>query len=210
MIRLYIIDDHYLVIEGLYSSFDMDSDDFKVVGGSLIICEALQKISAESVDIIILDLFILQSDPALNFTRIHNAFPSVPIVILTYDNSLLWKVKMFQLGAKASINKAEDKSVMRQKLPLVAKGETLIPEDVAQIMISGPGILPERQSITDHQKIITYLANGMSTKEIAGKLNQSESYIEKKLQKIREYFHVNTNCELVYKASSQKLPNLFL
>jgi len=43
MIRLYIIDDHYLIIEGLYSSFDPESDEFKVVGGSLNIPDALKK-----------------------------------------------------------------------------------------------------------------------------------------------------------------------
>ncbi|MFH1161054.1 MAG: response regulator [bacterium] len=136
MIRLYIIDDHYLVIEGFYLSFDMESEDFKVVGGSLGIGDALQKISPDGVDIIILDLFIQQSNPVSNFRRIHEAFPSIPIVILSHENCLLWKVEMFRLGAKAYINKAEDKSVMRQRLLRIAAGETLMPEDVVQILVS--------------------------------------------------------------------------
>jgi len=61
----------------------------------------------------------------------------------------------------------------------------------------------------EYIQIIAELANGMTIKQIALKLKKSDSYIEKKLQNIREYFKVKTNCELVSKFSTKQLPLLF-
>jgi len=209
MVRLYIIDDHYLIVEGLYSSFNLESEDFRVVGGSLTIEDALNNISLDNVDIIVLDLFLQQSNPISNYSKLKEAFPSISIVVLTYDNSLLWKIQMFILGAKAFINKKEDKSVMKQKLLRVAAGETLIPPDLSQILIPGNLNQISFQLMQEYIQIIGELANGMTSKQIALKLKKSDSYIEKKLQNIREYFKVKTNCELVSKFSTKQLPLLF-
>jgi len=209
MVRLYIIDDHYLIEEGLYSSFNLESEDFKVVGGSLTIEDALNNISLDNVDIIVLDLFLQQSNPISNYSKLKEDFPSIYIVVLTHDNSLLWKIQMFILGAKAFINKEEDKSVMKQKLLRVAAGETLIPPDLSQILIPGNLNQISFQLMQEYIQIIAELANGMTIKQIALKLKKSDSYIEKKLQNIREYFKVKTNCELVSKFSTKQLPLLF-
>lgn len=53
---------------------------------------------------------------------------------------------------------------------------------------------------SDFKEIITALSNGLTVKEIAIKMNQSESTIVKKLQGIRKCYDAKTNSELVYKA----------
>jgi DNA-binding NarL/FixJ family response regulator len=128
MTRLYIIDDHYLIIEGLCSTFDLESDDFEVVGGSLSVDEALKKIDPERVDILILDLFIRNSDPISNLTRLITAFPGQPVVIISYETCMLWQVEMFRPGIKAYVNKEDPKSEMTRKLNIVASGEVVIPD----------------------------------------------------------------------------------
>lgn len=206
MIRLYVIDDHYLIIEGLYSTFNLESDDFMVVGGSLTIADALEEISHECVDIIILDLFIGNTDPIANLKLVRGKVHSVPIVILSHESNLLWQIIMFKHGIKAYLGKNENKSVMRQKLQRVFSGEIVMPNDVGQALIycgedESQPMLPD-----SFQIIITYLANGLSIKQIAGKMNQSESSIDKKLQKIRQCFHVNSNYELIYKVFIKNTP----
>lgn len=198
MIRLYIIDDHYLIIEGLYSSFDPESDEFKVVGGSLNIPDALKKISLKKVDIILLDLFINQADPNVNVKLIRKTFPNIPVVILSQESSLLWQVEMFRHGVKAYINKMEDKAEMRQKLLNVSKGETMMPNEVVEIIMKGDHkgsaiISPE------NKRILSLLLQGLSAKEIALKMYQSESSIEKKLKRNREVYKVRNNYELIIK-----------
>ncbi len=209
MVRLYIIDDHCLIFDGFCFSFDLASIDFEVTGGSQSLDEALSKISPAEVDIIILDLFINQTDPVANITRLHNSFPTIPIVILSQEFSLRWRIEMFRNGAKAYLNKSDDKQIIAERLMQVVAGELVIPADVARVLFnsmdqkSGTPLLPP-----DYLTIISYLANGMIVKEIAKKVNQSDSSIEKKLGFLRSYFNAATNTQLVYKVFTRQIPDL--
>ena len=136
MIKLFVIDDHYLIIEGLYSSFDLESDDFEVVGGSLSIDEAITNIKPENIDIILLDLFIKQEDPVVNLLKIQKAFPTIPVVILSNESCISWQVKMFRHGVKAYIDKGDDKSEMCQKLLWVYSDEVVMPDEVTRILLA--------------------------------------------------------------------------
>ncbi len=40
MIRLYIIDDHFIVFDGFCFSFGIESNEFEIVGGSLTVDDA--------------------------------------------------------------------------------------------------------------------------------------------------------------------------
>jgi len=76
----------------------------------------------------------------------------------------------------------EDKAEMRQKLLNVSKGETMMPNEVVEIIMKGDHkgsaiISPENKGI------LSLLLQGLSAKEIALKMHQSESSIEKKLKR---------------------------
>jgi len=209
MIRLYIIDDHFLIFEGFCASFDLATADFKVVGGSLTICEALIKIKTTDVDIIILDLFIRQENPVINYKKIQSAFPTIPIVILSQEDCLLWKVEIYRLGVKAYLSKEESKSVMIETLHRVAAGEIVIPGNINCLLYKGHDSTPGLQDVQDYMDTIILLSKGNDAKDISGILKQSQSSIEKKLQKIRQCFHVRTNAELIYKVTIRQNPHLF-
>ena len=200
MTRLYIIDDHYLIIEGLYNAFDLDSDDFDVIGGSLSVDEALNNIDPGRVDILLLDLFIGNSDPINNLTRVTNAFPKLPVVIISHESCMLWQVEMFRHGIKAYINKGEPKSEMIRKLKIVTSGEIVIPNGVAKVLLTPKDDKSTSAYFSDFKEIITALSIGLTIKEIASRMDQTESAIEKKLQWIRKCYDAKTNSELVYKA----------
>lgn len=204
MIRLYIIDDHHLILEGLYSSFDLESDDFYLVGGSLTISEALQIIPSENVDIIILDLFIHQSDPVSNLKLVQTHLPTIPVVILSHESSLEWQVRMFQHGIMAYMDKSDELSVMREKLHRVFAGELVMPAEVAEVLVLKDESFQNLKLVSDSQVIIKYLSMGVEPKEIAKMMNKSESTIDKKLQNIRKLYDAKSNAELVLKYVSQR------
>ena len=138
MIKLFAIDDHFLIIEGLYKSFNPDSKEVEVVGSALSIEEALEKLPTMPIDIIVLDLFIRETDPVSNFQRLRSAFPSIPIVILSMEDTLHWKVKMFQLGVHAFLNKGDKKETMNDVFIQVAAGKSIIPDEVSRALKSKP------------------------------------------------------------------------
>ena len=136
MIGLFAIDDHFLIIEGLYKAFNPETDEIGLVGSALSIDEALEKIPGTKPDIIVLDLFINDAQPVENFHKLHNAFSSIPIVILTMEDSLRWQIKMFKLGVMGFLNKAEKKETLKSVFIQVANGNLVIPEKVSRALIS--------------------------------------------------------------------------
>ena len=202
MIRLYVIDDDFLVHDGLCSSLKDELDRLEVAGVSFFIEDAITKIPRLEVDIILLDLYLKCLDPVKNFLRIHQAFPEIPTVILSSECCLLWQLEMFRLGAHAYIHKGEDFTSICQKLMRVANGDVVIPCEVNRILRLGNGSNSGLQSIPGFLEIILGLDNRMGIGEIAKKLNQSCSSVEKTLQKIRNCFDVQSNADLLRKAMS--------
>ncbi len=136
MIRLFGIDDHFLILEGLGRAFNEKSDEIELVGSAGNIEEALKIIPGILPDIIILDLFIDDSDPVENFQKLHAAFPAIPIVILSLEESLRWQVKMFKIGVMGYLNKGEKKETMKSVFQQVALGNLVIPNNVSQALIA--------------------------------------------------------------------------
>ena len=199
MIRLYIIDDHFLILEGICHSFHLDSGGFKVVGGSLNIEDALQNIPSAEVDIIILDLFIPRTDPLKNLQCIQEAFPGIPVVILTQEDSLLWQTAMIRHGASAYICKTEKKAILIETLKLVAEGQVIMKKEVAESVIIRKKNIDSDQATQEFNDIMNRLVSGLNIKKIAEEIKQSESSVDKKLKYYRKLFNAKTNVELVSK-----------
>lgn len=138
MVGLFAIDDHFLIIEGLYKAFSPETDEVGLVGSASSIDEAIAKIPGTQTDIIVLDLFIDDTDPVSNFYQLREAFPSIPIVVLTMEDSLRWQVKMFKLGVMGFLNKAENKETMKSVFIQVALGNLVMPNQVSQALVQRP------------------------------------------------------------------------
>ena len=136
MIGLFAIDDHFLIIEGLYNAFNPETDEVGLIGSALNVDDAMEKIPKTKTDIIVLDLFIGDTDPVANFRRLREAFPTIPVVILTMEDSLRWQIKMFKLGVMGFLNKAEKKETLKSVFIQVANGNLVIPDKVSQSLIS--------------------------------------------------------------------------
>jgi two-component system invasion response regulator UvrY len=206
MIRLYVIDDHLIIIQGLIAVCKMDAKDITVTNGSSSLSDALQKITPDNTDIILLDLYLPQSKPVNNIKKLREEFPDIPVIIYSNDSSLVWQVAMFRNGAKAYVNKASDNHVLFDGIRRVFKGDTIMPAVVSDILFAQNSDFPEVNLAPDFLEIIIELSEGNNIKKIADKLNQSEWTIFKRLQRIRACFHVKTNCELVTKALNEQLP----
>lgn len=85
MIRIFSIEDHWLITEGLRQKFRRDRDGMYVSQSELNINSALENVSADSFDIILLDLFLPGSEPIRNIKKIREQFPGKPVVILSSE-----------------------------------------------------------------------------------------------------------------------------
>jgi len=206
MINLYVIDDHFLIGSGFKEEFHPETDEVDVIGCSVNVHLAIEKIRHSKTDIIILYLFIKFLDPIKNFRQLKSTFPLIPIVIISYENSLEWQVKMFNEGAKAFLNKNDDKETMKDVFHEVASGKAIIPVEVLNANGSKFNNIPKPVLLTQEKEIIADLSKGNTIKEIAISSNRTSSSIEKILRNVREKFNAMTNYELlIFLAKAKKI-----
>ncbi len=211
MIRLLVIEDSSVTISGI-KGFFRSRDDISVTLQAYNIEEALAQGDPELFDIILLDLWLNSTDPALpesNVQRLRERYPGKPIVVFTSEDSTVWERRMKEAGARGYIRKTARRKEMKAALESVMKGSTVF-SITTDTFTEGVGYIhpsvPKSNALTAHQqKLLTLLANGSTQEEMAAELLISKSAIEKGLAHLRQKFGVKTNTALIRFVTFHKL-----
>jgi DNA-binding NarL/FixJ family response regulator len=199
MIRIFIIEDHPVIVAGLRTYFRPSRDTVIIAKSSNNIEDELHIDDPESFDVILLDLWLPSGEPVENYKKITSKFPGKPIVIYTGETSIHWQRIMFKLGAQGFINKDADKSLIEKTLERVIKGEKVYSHMMIeyQTKLILKGYRNPKFSITEEQdEIITLFMEGLLPIDIANRLHRDVSAVNKQLKKIRRIYDVKTNADL--------------
>lgn len=194
--KVYIVDDHPAIIQGLRFILDDYEDSIKVVGSSLTLEDAISDLNSQSVDVLMLDLFIGKTDPVSNVKKIKSRFPLLPVIIYTCETSTFWMIRMFREGILAFIDKNSDVETIVKSIILARSKGLQIPEQIVPYinsMIDGKSA----EITLDEICIVRELAYGSPIKEIALNMNKSKSAVEKSITKLRERTGARSQNELV-------------
>lgn len=204
IVKVFVIDDHFLITDG-FNAFQPDVSFIKVVGCAGSIDEALKILfDHPEVEVIILDLYLKFSDPIQNLKALKEKYPLIPVIILTIEDDIVWKIRMFRHGVYAYINKGENKDTVTGTILQVAHGYKVIPVEVDEFIKSETGDEFDIEQKYRKSEIIKDLQQGLTIKEIAYKHNLSISSIEKILIRMRLLYGARTNTEMIYKISQSK------
>jgi len=200
MIRLFIIEDHPIIVTGLKNLFRPSRDEIEIIGNASNVEDAVIRADPGTFDIILLDLWLPDTHPLLNVKKLKDHFHGKPIVIFTSEESFSWQRKMFEAGVMAYLLKSNNKFEIKSTLEKVIKG---------QIVFSGlvePGYEKNLASVLsghkyyltpNQQELVILLSSGLTQKEIADSKKTSISTVEKTLKHVRKKFDAKNNAELV-------------
>jgi len=201
VIRLFIIEDHPIIVTGLRNLFRPSRDEIEIYGSASSADEAVKTDNSEAFDIIMLDLWLQSSPPLENMKKLKEKFPDKPIVMFTSEESSVWQRKMFDAGAKAYLLKTAEKNEIKLTLEKVAMGMTVFAGVMEQDYLNkklNSEIANARHFLTPNQlEIAIMLSNGVTQKKIADNKGTSISNIEKTIKHIREAFNARNNAELI-------------
>jgi len=159
---------------------------------------AIVDIETNNCDVIVFDLFINRNDPLANLKTLRNAFPKIPIVIYSVENSLLWKWRTLQEGAFGYVVKGWELEELVEVIRKSASGEITIPGDLSSLfqkMNFSQGLWMIKPEDLD---IVRYRELGFQNKDIAIKLFKTVKSIEKSLQKLCITFDVEKVSDLIH------------
>lgn len=201
MIRLFVIEDHPIIVTGLRNLFRPSRDEIEIYGSASSADEAVQTADPEAFDIIMLDLWLQLSPPLENMKKLREKFPGKPVVMFTSEESSVWQRKMFDAGAKAYLLKTAEKIEIKLTLEKVAMGMTVFAGVMEQDYLNKKlnlEMASARHFLTPNQlEIVIMLSNGTTQKKIADNKGTSVSNIEKTIKHIREAFNARNNAELI-------------
>jgi len=180
--KILLVDDHALVRAGLKSLINQ-LDKFVVIAEASNIASAMVKLGESAPDIVVTDID-MGSDNGLDLIRkLKKQLSNVPIVILSMHSSEELVSEALQLGASAYLLKEAAPEELEIALSAVMRGETFMSPSVSTKIINRfvrpPSVEadPLKALTTRQVQILTMLAHGVSTKEIAYKLDLSDKTV---------------------------------
>jgi DNA-binding NarL/FixJ family response regulator len=188
-ISIVIADDHAILRESLAALLE-SQPDFDVVGAAANGEEALGLVQKHRPQVLVLDLFMPESDGFELLRTLDREGNRVASVVLTGSESQSDYVQVVRLGARGLVLKGDDPRKLFAAIRTVAEGELAFSDEIAhgvlQSMVSDQPPLPNSMGrLSERERQISYLvARGLRNREIATDLEISENTVKRHLQSI--------------------------
>jgi DNA-binding NarL/FixJ family response regulator len=191
-LKVIIVDDDALIRDGLKILLDMETD-IRVVGTASNGQEAFDMCRKEMPDLVLMDVRMPVMDGVLGTKLIKQHFRDIKVVILTTFKDDEYIREAVKSGAEGYILKNQPSDSIIESLRAVMKGNMVLEKEVAGALSSmlkeEKREKVERPDLTDRElDILKLIGEGLSNKEIAGKLYLSEgtvrNYITSLLEKL--------------------------
>lgn len=199
MIRLLIADDHLIIRQGLRLILETE-DDFEIIVEASDGAEAVQLCSEFEPDVVLMDLRMPGMDGLTAIEKLRENQPEIAVVILTTFNEDELMLRGLQAGARGYLLKDTDRIALFDTIRAAARGETLLkPEIMAKVLAlaSGRDKTGVKSSSTvelteREREVLTAVARGERSKEVAYQLGISERTVKAHLASIYEKLGVDS------------------
>lgn len=208
MIKVYIVDDHTLVREGV-KRIITDTANMEVVGESGNGIEAIEKIPETACDVVLLDLNLPGADGFEVLRAIRVRKPSLPVIILSIYPEEDYALKGYKEGGAGYLTKDSLPKDLIGAIQKVVSGKRYISDSFSERLmneITEPTVrLPHERLSKREYQVMKMIVMGRSIKEIAAELSLAPSTVSKYRERILEKIQVKTNSELVRYAMNHHL-----
>ncbi|MEA5097396.1 MAG: response regulator transcription factor [Burkholderiaceae bacterium] len=201
--NILLVDDHALVRAGIKSLIDQ-IDGFVVTDEASNVDEAMCKVSeAPLPDIVITDISMGSGNGLDLVGKLKQLAPDIKVMILSMHTSEALVSEALKLGVSAYLPKEAVPAELPVALYAVACGETFLSPAVSTKIIDrfvrpSDAVADPLKSLTARQiQILTLLANGRGTKEIAYELDLSDKTVAAHRTQIMERLGIHDLVGLV-------------
>jgi len=205
-IRIFLVDDHQVVREGLRRMLELEAD-MEVVGETADAKELLSQLESLSPDVILMDIKMPGVDGIELTRQIKEKQPSCNIIMLTlYDEYL---TQAIGAGAVGYLIKDVNREELIRAIRATYQGRSpldlcLSRDRLAEL--ATPAEDKQRLYLSERELTILHLiADGITTQEIADQLFFSQASVKRSVGLIFEKLGVRNRSEAVSEAYKKKL-----
>ncbi len=203
-ISILIVDDHPVVRKGLKLIIE-DEDDLIICGETGNANEAIRLMSRLKPDLVLVDLRLEGNVNGLDLIKsIQKRYPSIPSLVVSMQDDLIYAERSLAAGAKGYIMKSEAEKNIINAIRDVLAGKLYLRSE-ASINIVSKTVHKSSNSVngsidrlSDREfDVLQLLGSGLGTQKIARQLNLSVNTIETHRRNIRNKLNLKDSDELV-------------
>lgn len=203
-IRIFITDDHLLVLEGLQAILE-SIEGIEVVGISQSAVNTMERLSALQPDLLISDYHMPNMDGQELLRLVKKTYPSLKVLMLSMHEEIQEVAELIKDKADGYILKNSGKAEFITAIHQIMEGEKYFSSSIVQQLVSNlNNPLLDFKSLSNQElKIAKLLVNGLSSAEVAEKLCISVNTVNTHRKRIYSKLRVNSLQELI-RLGSQK------
>lgn len=216
MIRLFLLDDHAVLREGLRLLLTAEPD-LRVVGEAGRGGELLAQLAQAPADVVVLDLCLPDASGVDITQRLQQQYPTVQVLVLTSTTDPGQVQALFAAGARGYALKSVRLAELAHGIRTVAAGRPFLCTELglaalrqvccrqtAEVAPGQPVTRVLRQLLTARElEVLRLLAEGYSNQEMADRLSVSKRTVETHRQNLLAKAQTKNTAALVRLAFSQ-------
>ncbi|MBV1775763.1 response regulator transcription factor [Burkholderiaceae bacterium DAT-1] len=200
MIRLFIADDHRMFREALCNTLQA-SGEFTVIGEAGSVADTLQKVEDLQPDMLLLDIAFPDGNGIEVVSKLSQRQPDLPVVALSGYSDQVFLDEMLQHGARAYVLKSSGADELLAALRAVINGHLFLSPELMRKLLNSkhhsaaPDDALEKLGPREIE-VLTLIANGARSSEIAIRLGIAISTVEVHRRNIRRKLGLQTTAQL--------------
>lgn len=207
-VRLVLVDDHEMVIEGLKAMLAGFSSKVRVVGQAVGNDRAVSVVDSLDPDVVLCDVRMQGSSGLDLCLALRQRNPDRKVVMLSVYEDDQYLFQALRVGASGYLLKSIRSDDLVRQLELVRSGESAIDPNMAARAVDTASRLQRdefwpgaRQGLTQREsEILSYMVTGLSNRGIATKLVIGDETVKSHLRSIYRKLSVTDRTAAVVKA----------
>jgi DNA-binding NarL/FixJ family response regulator len=202
--RVFIVDDHSVVRDGLRSVIEQQSD-LLVCGEAAEAPEALAKIPSAAPNVVLVDLSLAHSSGLELIKDLVIQHPSVSVIVLSMHDEMIYANRALRAGARGYLMKAESSQSLLTAIRRVLAGKVFVSDNVMSAIAAKLGehkgdLLPIERLSDRELQVFELMGQGLRTSEIANRMHLSMKTVQAYVARAKEKFGVPSFTQLLREA----------
>lgn len=197
--KIFIVDDHYMVIEGIRSLLQQEKE-VEWMGHAMNANSCLAFLQQQKPDVILMDINLPDKSGIELCREVRKNYPSVFIIGLSTFNQQSFIQRMLDNGASGYLLKNATQDELMEGIREVMKGKMYLSGEAAVSLQNSSNEIPV---LTRREKeVLELIASGMTNSEIASKLFVSVATVDTHRKNLLAKFDAR-NIAMLVKAAVQ-------
>ena len=205
MIKVFITDDHYMVVEGIRSLL-INEKDIDFIGSASTVASCRAFLKNQQPDVLLLDINLPDGNGIDLCKEIREQYPQVFILGLSTFNQASYIKDMMNNGASGYVLKNATQKELTEAIHLAYIGKTYMAYEVAKTLHTAekqhsPEIVLGRRE----KDVLDLIKDGFTNAEMAEKLNLSVNTVDTYRKSLLAKLNAKNTADLVRLAFLHKL-----